>query len=206
MAKISPITTYEGEYMPEWTRTWTEIGGSCHYFTYPRDIAVDEEEFPWHGKYGLPSNFLPLAIPTEDWGAFKMIGLLQVDMVGNIYKICGEVSVSLNNVRSFVAAGNQILCKIRQDRQDKTLRIYNRYVYCIPGTGKGDVNKIISLTLVAMNGSRVEVYFLRGGLQDETMRSRLPGMETFYKKQRIKKVLSQVVAFWNKLQSWCVPQ
>ncbi|CAM9172435.1 unnamed protein product, partial [Sphacelaria rigidula] len=187
MAKKFPISSYMGEFRPEWTRRWTEIGGSCHYFTCPRDMVVDEEQFSWYGKYGLPSNFLPLAVPMEDWGAFKLIGLLQMDTIGNIYKMCGEVAVSLNDVRSFAAAGEQILREMLQHQSEKTRRIYNKYVYCIPGTGKSDANKTVSLTLVATNGSRVEVYFLRGlvGLE-ETMRSRLPGMKAFYKKQRVK--------------------
>ncbi len=193
-----PITKYEGDYNPHWTREWTNIDGDAVYFTSPRDIIV-EEDFPWDGRFGIRSNFPPLAVPTDDWGAFSLVGFLQIGVIGNpeVHKICGEVSYQRNDITSFVEAGE----KINRYRQSLETDL-NGYVYCIPGTGKGDVVKTISLTLVVTNWNRVEVYFLRGVRGG--VKSRLPGMRTFYGKQKISKFFSDLATLWNKSKSCCM--
>ena len=89
-----PITRYEGEYRPTWTRCWTRIGGdggSWQFFGHARDIVLDNggEPYTWKGEFGFRGLFPMLAGPRNDWGAFDLVGLLQLDKDCNLKRVCG---------------------------------------------------------------------------------------------------------------------
>ena len=188
-----PITRYEGDYRPTWTRRWTRIGGaggSWQYFDRARDILLDNdgEPYTWEGEFGFYNLFPMLAGPRDDWGAFNLVGLLQMDENYKIRKACGCVTLRKNDLNQFVAAGKTI-----KRHRDVDMYRLTPDVYCIPGTGG-----TISLTLVAMNKKRTEVYFLSGrNTEDICIRSQLPGMPEFYRAAGIKRFFGNLANLWR---------
>lgn len=192
--------------MPEWTRQWTKLGDSWLYFEHPGDFILEERAFRW--KLNEPT----LAGPENDWGAFTLVGLLQIDDEGNVPTICGEVTLGQNDLNLLWSAGNKI-CRDRNSKWVRNTGPPMQWVSCIPGTGKGNTNTSVNLTLVAVNDTtvdrHVEVYFLRAKdyegepeRQEEQeepsrIRSQLPGMKEFYFRTKIKKVLADLRTFWN---------
>ena len=189
-----PITRYQGENtfgVKEWTE-WPE-GNSWLFFHHPRDTLLEDEPFKWEPGVGL-------ATPENNWGAFTLVGLLQIEDDGNIPTICGQVCLQQNDLNFFQLAGTEI-CQARNSRDVRNTGPPMQWVHCIPGTGKG-----ANLTLVAINDKyntgRVEVYFLRArnyeleeeSSEQEIIRSQLPGMKEFYFRTKINKVFS---SWWN---------
>ncbi len=186
-----PITRYEGEYRPTWTRRWTRIGGtagSWQFFGFPRDILLDNdgEPYTWKGEFGFHGLFPMLAGPRNDWGAFNLMGLLQLDSHGSICKACGCVTLRENDLNQFVAAGRTV-----RGHRDTDMYRLTPDVYCIPGTGGK-----ISLTLVTINRMRTEVYFL-GGRDTGDIRSQLPGLPEFYRAATIKRFFGNLANLWR---------
>ena len=180
-----PITRYEGDYRPTWTRNWTRLGGkggSWQFFGYTRDIVLDNDGQPytWDGEYGIHTLFPMLAGPRNDWGAFDLVGILQLDDGRNIYKACGCISLNEYDLGFFMHAGK----KVDEHREKNTYRM-TPDVFCIPGVGG-------NLTLVTMNKNRIEVYFLSGHDTGEWM-SKLPGMDEFYRMAKIKKLFANIL-------------
>lgn len=188
-----PITRYEGEYRPTWTRRWTRIGGvggSWQFFGHARDIVLDNdgEPYTWKGEFGFHGLFPMLAGPRNDWGAFDLVGLLQLDKRRKLKKACGCVTLSDNDLRYFVAAGRTV-----DGHRDVHMYRLTPDVFCIPGTGGK-----VSLTLVTMNKNRVEVYFLSGrGTGEQGIRSQLPGMQEFYRAAIIKTFFANITKLWR---------
>lgn len=179
-----PITCYEGEYRPTWIQKWTRVGGaagSWQFFGYARDMILDNNGVPysWEGDFGFDGAFRMLAGPRNDWGAFELVGVLQMDSFRNIYKACGSISLRKNDLGFFIAAGN----KVREHRSIKGYQM-TPDAYCIPGVGGR-----ICLTLVTTNDTRIEVYFL-SGRDTKEYRSKLPGMDNFYRAEWMKKLLA----------------
>lgn len=183
-----PITTYHGEYQKEWTKTWTNVGDAWQFFDTKHEIVLDQDVYQWHGEFGFYteySQFLTLSGPDNDWGAFKLVGLMQIDKGCNLKKVCGQVTTRENDVRSFVAKGKVV------ERYRKSLRVKNYGppdVYCIPV--KVHQHKI-NLILIIVNNNRFEVYFLKGKA-DVGKRSQVPGMEDFYFWENISKVFTNI--------------
>lgn len=100
-----PITQYEGGYRPTWTRRWTRIGGrngSWQFFSDARDTRPDNdgEPYTWEGEFGWYNLIRPmLAGPNNDWGAFDLVGLLQMEQSGELIKACGCISLQPNDLR-----------------------------------------------------------------------------------------------------------
>lgn len=103
--------------------------------------------YAWDGDFGFYTLFPMLAGPRSDWGAFDLVGLLQLDSGRNIYKACGSVTLRENDLGFFIAAGNKV-------REHRVMDMYRMTpdVYCIPGVGGR-----ISLTIVTMNKKPIEV-------------------------------------------------
>lgn len=130
-----PITRYEREYRPTWTRRWTRINGdsgSWQFFAHARDIVLDNdgEPYTWKGEFGFRGLFPMLAGPRNDWGAFDLVGLLQLDEDCNLKKACGCVTLNDNDLRFFVAAGRTV-----EGHRDADMYRLTPDVFCIPGTG-----------------------------------------------------------------------
>lgn len=180
--------------MPEWTRNWTELESinSMVYFDTPRDFVLLQEP-------------RALAECRDNWGAFKLVGLVQLDHA-QIHKACGQVSLELNDLQFFFTAGKRLV-RERYLKWPRQTGPPMQWVYCIPGTGKGDTSKSVNLTLVAINDTfkekRVEVYFMRGleyGEHEDHQRSQLPGMKEFYFRTKLKKIFGD---WWNMLSTCC---
>ncbi|CAM9990807.1 unnamed protein product, partial [Ectocarpus sp. 8 AP-2014] len=190
-----PITHYEGEYRPTWTQRWTRIGGengSWQFFSHARDITPDNdgEPYTWEGEYGWYNLIRPmLAGPSNDWGAFDLAGLLQIDQSGEFIKACGCASLEENDLRFFVRAG----ITVGKHRNDRGIDHFcmTPDVFCIPGTG-GKIDLTLVTTNKTIGKTLVEVYFLRGRETAE-VRSRLPGMRKFYRAKRINKCFANIV-------------
>lgn len=203
-----PITRYEGEFIfgpREWVEGGTitpSLQDSWLFFHRPRDIILEKRAFQWQ------LNDSTLAGPENDWGAFTLVGLLQIDDDGNVPTTCGEVTVKQDDLRFLWSAGINI-CRDRNLKAVRHTGPTMQWVHCIPGTGKGNTNTSVNLTLVTVNDKtvdrHVEVYFLRAKdyfmepeeQEKETIRSQLPGMNEFYFRTKIKKVLTDIRTFWN---------
>lgn len=186
-----PITRYGGNYRPTWTQRWTRVGGkggSWQFFGHARDMILDNDGQPyaWDGDYGFYTRLTMLAGPHSDWGAFDLVGVLQLDKCGNIYKACGCVSTGEYNLGFFMHAGMTV-----DEHREKNMYRMTPDVFCIPGLG-GKIN----LTLVTMNNKRIEVYFLSGRYPGE-FQSQLPGMHEFYRVARMKKMFAKIVALFS---------
>ncbi|CBN80470.1 EsV-1-179 [Ectocarpus siliculosus] len=190
-----PITRYEGEYRPTWTRRWTTIGGkngSWQFFSHARAILPDNngESYTWEGEYGWFNLMRPmLAGPSNDWGAFDLAGLLQINQSGELIKACGCVSLKANDLRYFIRAGITVGAHCI-DRGIDNLCM-TPAVFCIPGTG-GKFDLTLVTTNKTIGKTLVEVYFLCGRETAE-VRSRLPGMHKFYRRARLKKCFANFV-------------
>lgn len=131
-----PITCYDGDYRPTWLRNWTRLGGesgSWQFFGHARDIIPDNSgaPYPWDGDYGFYNDHVPtLAGPRNDWGAFHLVGLLQIDRGCNVHKACGSVTLIENDLRFFVHAGSTV-----DEHRDKNVYRMTPDVFCIPGVG-----------------------------------------------------------------------
>lgn len=190
-----PITRYQGEYTFG-VKEWTEWRDSWLFFHHPRDIILEDEPFLW--ELGVV-----LARPENNWGAFTLVGLLQIEEDGNIPKVCGQVCLKQSDLNFFQLAGSDIYLA-RNSRNVRNTGPPMQWVHCIPGTGKG-----ANLTLVAINDkditSRVEVYFLRARdyeleeeqSEREIIRSQLPGMKEFYFRAKLKKVFAGLLSWWK---------
>lgn len=146
----------------------------------------DGQPYTWHGEYGFNNLFPTMAGPRNDWGAFDLMGLLQLDSSGNICKACGCVSMRENDLGFFMHAGRTV----GEHRQTDMYRM-TPDVFCIPGVGGK-----ISLTLVTMNKRRIEVYFLSGRDTGEAV-SQLPGMREFYRAARLKKFFANIISLFS---------
>ncbi|CAM9236865.1 unnamed protein product [Ectocarpus sp. 8 AP-2014] len=154
----------------------------------------DGEPYTWEGEYGWHNLIRPmLAGPRNDWGAFDLAGLLQLDQRGKFIKACGCVSLMENDLNFFIRAGITVGAH-REDCGIDNLCM-TPAVFCIPGTGGQ-----FSLTLVTTNKTvgktLIEVYFLRGRETGE-VRSQLPGMKNFYRVARMKKVFAKALALFR---------
>ncbi|CAM9525995.1 unnamed protein product, partial [Ectocarpus sp. 13 AM-2016] len=189
-----PITRYGGEYRPTWTRRWTRIGGengSWQFFSHARDISPDNdgEPYTWEGDFGWYNLIRPmLAGPSNDWGAFDLAGLLQINQRGELIKACGCVSLKDNDLRFFIHAG--ITVGAHQKNRGIDNLCMTPAVFCIPGTG-GEFNLTLVTTNKTIGETLVEVYFLCGRGTGE-VRSQLPGMNKFYRGERIKKCFANI--------------
>lgn len=176
-----PITRYEGEYMPEWTRQWKEHReqDSWLYFDTQRDIVLE--------NHSARCRERTLAGDSDNWGAFTLLGVLQIDHL-TIYKACGQVSVKRRDLELFFAAGKRIV-RERSSRTPRQTGPTMKWVYCIPG--KRNTKGHLTLVTIndTMNEPRVEVYFLRGQT-NSGIRSQLPGMKEFYFWSKIEKVFT----------------
>lgn len=176
---LFPITEYEGNYNKRWTRKWHYVNGAWQYFDGERDISASYARyFPWYGEKGVVYTPNPMiAGSSNDWGAYELAGVLQIDHNGTIQKICGYATNSEVDVEVFVDAGRAILERLHAEEDPENPEINNfNYlpdVYCIPGTGEG----FIKLTLVTMNYlcNRTEVYLLGAGSPE--WNCQLPGMK-----------------------------
>ena len=189
-----PITQYEGEYRPTWTRRWTRIGGrngSWQFFSDARDTRPDNdgEPYTWEGEFGWYNLIRPmLAGPNNDWGAFDLVGLLQMEQSGELIKACGCISLQLNDLRFFVRAAITVVAYRIDHRIDNLCT--TPPVFCIPGTG-GKFDLTLVTTNKTIGKTLVEVYFL-SGRETAEIRSRLPGMRKFYRKAGLKKCFANI--------------
>ena len=130
-----------------------------------------------------------LAGPSNDWGAFALAGLLQINQSGEFIKACGCVSLKENDLSFFIRAGIAVGA-LRKDRGIDNLCM-TPPVFCIPGTG-GKFDLTLVTTNKTIGKTLIEIYFLRGRETAE-VRSRLPGMQKFYWRARIKKCVASIV-------------
>ena len=83
----------------------------------------DGAPYAWDGDFGFYNLFPMLAGPRNDWGAFDLVGLLQIDKGRNIHKVCGSVTTRDNDLRFFVAMGK----KVREHQDTGVYRMTPRF-------------------------------------------------------------------------------
>ena len=104
-----PILDHRGEFCKTWNKTWTEVYGACQYFAKPRDMVPDAgiEDEEQRGddcdddtvedagdavsraqsRFESESYYLDtMAGIGTHWGAFKLVGLLQLNKCATVIK------------------------------------------------------------------------------------------------------------------------
>ena len=105
---------------------------------------------------------------------------------------CGAVTTRQNDLNYFAHAGRIIDAHVESFTGPRHF-ILPPDAYYIPGTGVGAFN----LTIVAMHGKVVEVYFLRAKDTGGLVMSHIPGMAKFYRAERVRKFFAKIAKLWN---------
>ena len=129
-------------------------------------VGNNGRELPWDDYYTGQST--PLYGRDNNWGAFHLAGLVQIDAEIDAHnvelrKACGLVSLSENNLRMFRSVGNRsgdmrqslwteyerhhgpLLESLGSGQRRRLQQLvtnvpwYIHDVYCIPCTGKGTI-------------------------------------------------------------------
>ncbi|CAM9400384.1 unnamed protein product [Ectocarpus sp. 12 AP-2014] len=90
------------------------------------------EPYTWEGELGMFGLYPMLAGPNNDWGAFDLAGILQLDWSGAIYRACGLVCLADCDLRLFLFAGSVVHAHREKDTYWKR-NPTTPHVFCIPG-------------------------------------------------------------------------